>query len=100
MIHVSTVGIYGHVRNPPATEDAPRSPTNPYERTKLEGEKELAYLIGPPIQSYPIIMAIPEDFEMHLKVFSGPHVLAPEISSVQPGDDLQGFLWLQGYLAL
>jgi len=38
-VHVSTVGIYGHVAQPPATEDAPRSPENLYERTKLEGEQ-------------------------------------------------------------
>ncbi len=41
LVHTSTVGIYGHVRNPPADEDAPRNPTNPYERTKLEGEQRL-----------------------------------------------------------
>jgi nucleoside-diphosphate-sugar epimerase len=41
-VHVSTVGIYGHVGNPPANEDAPRNPTNAYERTKLEGEQALA----------------------------------------------------------
>jgi hypothetical protein len=65
----------------------------------LEGEKDLAYLLGPPINSYPIILAIPEGFEMHLTVYAGLHVLAPEMNHVQPGDDLQGFLWLQGYLA-
>lgn len=37
-VHVSTVGIYGHVQSPPAAEDAPRHPENLYERTKLEGE--------------------------------------------------------------
>jgi nucleoside-diphosphate-sugar epimerase len=42
LIHVSTVGIYGHVERPPATEDAPRRPTNAYERTKLEGEVAVA----------------------------------------------------------
>jgi dihydroflavonol-4-reductase len=40
-VHTSTVGIYGHVTNPPASEDAPRCPTNTYERTKLEGEEAL-----------------------------------------------------------
>jgi nucleoside-diphosphate-sugar epimerase len=40
-VHTSTVGIYGHVRNPPANEDTPRNPTNAYERTKLEGEQSL-----------------------------------------------------------
>jgi nucleoside-diphosphate-sugar epimerase len=42
MVHVSTVGIYGHVASPPADEDAPRQPSNPYERTKLEGEMAVA----------------------------------------------------------
>jgi dihydroflavonol-4-reductase len=37
-VHVSTVGIYGHVERPPAAEDAPFHPGNMYERTKLEGE--------------------------------------------------------------
>jgi nucleoside-diphosphate-sugar epimerase len=40
--HTSTVGIYGHVQHPPANEDAPRRPTNPYERTKLAGEEALS----------------------------------------------------------
>jgi dihydroflavonol-4-reductase len=38
LVHVSTVGIYGHVSDPPAREDAPTAPGNVYERTKLEGE--------------------------------------------------------------
>lgn len=38
-VHTSSVGIYGHVRRPPAAEDAPRSPTTAYERTKLAGEE-------------------------------------------------------------
>lgn len=42
-VHTSTVGIYGHVQHPPADEDAPRTPTNPYERTKLAGEEALAH---------------------------------------------------------
>jgi hypothetical protein len=65
----------------------------------LEGEKDSAYLIGPPIYSYPIVMAIPEDFEMKLDVYCGPHVLAPDMKNIQPNDDIQGYLWLLGYLA-
>ncbi len=65
----------------------------------LEGEKEGAFLLGPPLYGYPIIMAIPEDFEMHVKVFAAPHVLAPEMSNIKQGDDIRGYLWLQGYLA-
>jgi dihydroflavonol-4-reductase len=38
LVHVSSVGIYGHVESPPAREDAPTRPQNVYEWTKLEGE--------------------------------------------------------------
>jgi nucleoside-diphosphate-sugar epimerase len=38
LVHVSSVGVYGHVESPPAGEDAPVRPGNVYERTKLEGE--------------------------------------------------------------
>lgn len=38
LVHVSSVGVYGHVESPPAREDAPMRPENIYERTKLEGE--------------------------------------------------------------
>jgi len=38
MVHTSSVGIYGHVPDPPADEGAPKHPGNEYERTKLEGE--------------------------------------------------------------
>jgi nucleoside-diphosphate-sugar epimerase len=39
LVHCSTVGVFGDVKNPPADEDAPCNPTLPYERTKLDGEK-------------------------------------------------------------
>jgi nucleoside-diphosphate-sugar epimerase len=38
-VHCSTVGVYGHIANPPANESYPFNPTNIYEKTKLEGEK-------------------------------------------------------------
>ena len=65
----------------------------------LEREKEGAYLLGPPIYSYPIIMAIPNDFELQVNLYAAPHNLAPEMHNAKPGDDLQGYLWLQGHLA-
>jgi nucleoside-diphosphate-sugar epimerase len=37
-VYVSSVGVYGHVSRPPATEDAEKHPVNIYERTKLEAE--------------------------------------------------------------
>jgi len=39
LVHVSSVGVYGHVEHPPAAEDAPLHPVNTYERTKRAGEE-------------------------------------------------------------
>jgi nucleoside-diphosphate-sugar epimerase len=39
LIQVSSVGVYGHVRSPPADETAPLNPQNDYERTKMAGEE-------------------------------------------------------------
>jgi nucleoside-diphosphate-sugar epimerase len=38
LVHVSSVGIYGDVTDPPANEDSPKNPVNRYEKTKLSGE--------------------------------------------------------------
>lgn len=37
-VHVSTMGVHGHVDNPPGNEDSPYKPGDQYQRTKLEGE--------------------------------------------------------------
>ena len=37
-VHVSTVGVHGHVENPPADEDYPFGPGDIYQRTKAEAE--------------------------------------------------------------
>lgn len=37
-IHVSTIGIHGHIENPPGDENAPMKPGDIYQETKLEGE--------------------------------------------------------------
>jgi nucleoside-diphosphate-sugar epimerase len=43
-VHCSSVGVIGDVENPPADENTDCHPTNIYERTKLEGERDaLAY---------------------------------------------------------
>lgn len=39
LVHVSSVGVYGHVAHPPAAENAPLAPVNTYERTKRAGEE-------------------------------------------------------------
>jgi nucleoside-diphosphate-sugar epimerase len=37
-IHTSTIGVHGHVAEPPADETAPYNPGDIYQDTKLEGE--------------------------------------------------------------
>ena len=37
-VHTSTVGVHGHVENPPADESAPLAPGDIYQETKAEGE--------------------------------------------------------------
>jgi nucleoside-diphosphate-sugar epimerase len=38
-VHTSTVGVHGHVANPPADETSPLDPGDIYQATKAEGEK-------------------------------------------------------------
>ena len=40
-VHVSSVGVYGQIRTPPADEDSPCQPELLYERTKYAGELEV-----------------------------------------------------------
>jgi nucleoside-diphosphate-sugar epimerase len=40
-VHISTVGVHGHIENPPANETAPFHPGDAYQRTKLEAEQWL-----------------------------------------------------------
>lgn len=37
-VHVSTMGVHGHIENPPATEESPYGPGDLYQETKLEAE--------------------------------------------------------------
>jgi nucleoside-diphosphate-sugar epimerase len=39
-VHCSTVGVLGHISNPPANETAPYNPGDIYQTTKCEAEKE------------------------------------------------------------
>jgi nucleoside-diphosphate-sugar epimerase len=45
VVHCSTVGVHGDIKDPPANEDAPLAPGDIYQQTKLEGE-ELARAAG------------------------------------------------------
>jgi len=38
-VHVSTVGVHGHIDGPPAGENHPFAPGDVYQRSKLEGEQ-------------------------------------------------------------
>jgi len=37
-VHVSTMGVHGHVENPPGNEESPYAPGDQYQITKLEAE--------------------------------------------------------------
>ena len=39
LVHCSTGGVHGHIERPPASEDAPFSPGDIYQDTKLEAEQ-------------------------------------------------------------
>jgi nucleoside-diphosphate-sugar epimerase len=39
VVHCSTVGVHGDIEHPPANEDAPLRPGDPYQISKLEGER-------------------------------------------------------------
>lgn len=40
-IHISTIGVHGHIENPPATEEYRFSPGDGYQHTKLQAEEWL-----------------------------------------------------------
>jgi dihydroflavonol-4-reductase len=39
LVHCSTVGVHGDIKDPPANEDAPLHPGDIYQETKVEGEQ-------------------------------------------------------------
>jgi nucleoside-diphosphate-sugar epimerase len=38
-IHISTCGVHGDIKNPPAKEDSPFNPEDIYQKTKIESER-------------------------------------------------------------
>jgi nucleoside-diphosphate-sugar epimerase len=46
LVHCSSVGVYGTIRNPPADEETECHPEIAYERTKLEGERAVLAAAG------------------------------------------------------
>ena len=41
-VHVSTMGVHGHIVNPPGDENSPFAPGDGYQRTKAEADKWIA----------------------------------------------------------
>lgn len=54
-VHVSTIGVHGHIAHPPATEESPFSPGDAYQRTKQEAEQWLNDFAGKNNLPYTII---------------------------------------------
>lgn len=51
-VHVSTIGVHGHIEHPPGDENSPMKPGDMYQQTKLEGEiwiREFAEHSGLPV---------------------------------------------------
>lgn len=71
-VHVSTVGVHGHIEEPPADETAPFRPGDDYQETKLEAEIRLREFADEHSLSYTILRPAaiygPED-ERLLKLF-------------------------------
>jgi hypothetical protein len=65
----------------------------------LEGEPVPAQLAGQSLAGYPIIVAIPGNFERSLVAYAATHALSGSPASIKPGEDITGFLWLHGCLA-
>lgn len=64
----------------------------------LEEEPRTVQVVGRTLQIYPVTLALPEEFEMRVNLYAARHILRPGMDRVAPGDDLEGFLWLQGYM--
>jgi nucleoside-diphosphate-sugar epimerase len=57
VVHCSSVGVIGDVKNPPADETSPCHPTHIYEQTKLAGE--IAVLQFARERGFPVVVARP-----------------------------------------
>jgi nucleoside-diphosphate-sugar epimerase len=89
MIHCSTIGVHGSVKEVPATETTPYNPGDLYQETKLQGEQavwEFADRTGLPVTVIrPISMFGPGDTRM-LKLFK--MIKKRRFVMIGPGDVL------------
>jgi len=56
-VHCSTVGVLGHIANPPADETYPYNPGDVYQRSKCEGEKLALKFFRD--KKFPVVVARP-----------------------------------------
>ena len=57
VLHISTCGVLGPTAPTPMTEEAPFSPSNPYEWSKMEGERVASFFAD---QGVPVIIGRPD----------------------------------------
>jgi hypothetical protein len=67
-------------------------------RSPLDGPTASAEVVGRDLTLYPVTLALPDEYEMRVDLYAAPHVTRPGTESIEQGSDLDGFLWLQGYL--
>lgn len=75
VVHCSTIGVFGDIRNPPANETAPYHPHDVYQRSKLEGElhAKAAIRAGQPVTIVRPAVCYGEGDTRMLKLFSTIH---------------------------
>ena len=94
---VSLKGAHAYM---PADINNPTADIDDYWfHSPLESEVGGAELAGRHLKVYPIIIALPDHFEMRINLYAARHTLDPNMEKVAPGDDLEGFLWLQGCIS-
>lgn len=95
-VHISTIGIHGHIDNPPADENYRAEPGDIYQETKLTGErwiKEFCEQEGLPVAVVrPAMIYGPGDKRL-LKIYKW--VAQGWIPSIGKGDNLTHFIHVE-----
>lgn len=65
----------------------------------LESPPTQSSFAGRRLLTLPITMALPDQFDMSVPLYMADHALDVPARDLQVEDDLEGYLWLQGYLA-
>jgi hypothetical protein len=96
-VKVSFKGAHAYL--PASIGGSDAGPDEYWFHSPLLSGVEDTMLNGVALRGYPVALALPNDFEMALTVYAAAHSREPGIDAVAPGDDLTGYLWLQGYLS-